>query len=168
MRYLTKRGNATDYAWKVGVAVGIAACSSAPISYSSTTPKPLDAAYACALSKINELGYTVTNTNKDAGFVQASRHTSSGFSEALSGAKTFDFLTVAIFDAANGGKTLRVTAGSGEQKANMLFGKASETGTAPSKNAKLHASAILASCASGSVTEKVGDALFRVEGLVAP
>lgn len=133
----------------------IVACSSAPISYSSTTPKPLDATYGCALSKINQLGYTIANTNKDAGFIQASRQTSSGIGEVISGAKTFDYLTVAVFDAAGGAKTLRVTASSGQQKANTFFGKASETGGAPSKNAKSHAAALLASCA-GPVTGNTG------------
>lgn len=138
-------------------AFGVLGCSSAPISYSSNTPTPLDGTYACALSKINELGYTLSNTNKDAGFIQAARHTSSGLGEALSGKKTFDQLTVSIFDAPGGGKTLRVTAATAEQSSG-LFGKSSEAGTAPSGTAKAHAAAILTACAPGPITERVGAA----------
>jgi hypothetical protein len=136
-----------------GLLALVAGCSSAPISYSATTPKPLDASYACALSKLNELGYTLANTNKDAGFIQANRQTSTGVSEFLNSRKSFDQLTVAIFDAAPGSKTMRVTAATAQQKAGTMFGKSSETGTAPSTTAKTHANAVLATCAGGTVTQ---------------
>jgi len=146
------------------LATAIAGCSSAPISYSAPTPKPLDATYACALSKLNELGYTLSNTNKDAGFIQAAKQTSSGLGEFLNSRKTFDQLTVAIFDAADGNKTLRVTAATAQQKAGTLFSKSSESGTAPSTTAKGHATALLSAC-TGSPGTQTSDAGVSFEAI---
>jgi len=142
--------------WLCALIPAAMACSSAPISFISTTPAPLERGYACALSKVNELGYTLSNTNKDAGFIQAVRHTSGGLGEALSGKKTYDQLTIAIYDAPEGGKTMRVTAGTTEQSRGLLA-RSSESSTAPSSKAKAHAVTILNACAPGAV-KQVGDA----------
>ena len=55
--------------------VALVDCSSSPISYFASSPIPQDGLYTCALRKVNELGYTVTNTNKEAGFITAERQT---------------------------------------------------------------------------------------------
>jgi hypothetical protein len=54
----------------------LGACAGAPRSFVAPTPRETGDAYASALSKVNELGYTVTNTSKEAGFIQATKQTS--------------------------------------------------------------------------------------------
>jgi hypothetical protein len=134
------------------------------MSYFASSPTPQDGLYTCALRKVNELGYTVTNTNKDAGFITAEHQTSSGLGEALSGRKYHDVLTVSIFDEATGGtRRLRVTAAQTQQTA-QLFGRASETGIAPSDKAKADANALLAACAPGStITQQASAREYTTE-----
>lgn len=144
----------------------LGACSSAPVSFSSTTPQPLEAAYGCALRKVNQLGYTVTNTNKDGGFINAEKQTSSGLGEFLTSKKNHDVLTVAIFDDGKGGRTMRVTAGGSEQKSG-LFASASKGDKAPSDGGKADANAILYTCAQGAAQTSTLPNMYRTEALVA-
>ena len=78
----------------------VAACGkSSPIfSFAINTPSPSGDAYTCSLRKINDLGYTVTNTNREAGFITAEKTTSTGFSRVMSGNQWHSVLTVSIFD----------------------------------------------------------------------
>ena len=126
--------------------------SSAPISYMAATPETGDAAYSCALAKLNEIGYTITNANKDAGFIAADRQTTGAVMEFLGGKKYHDELTVSVFDAGGGNRKLRVTAAQTEENAGYMFGKASASGIAPSKSGKADANTILAACSQGPVT----------------
>lgn len=144
--------------------VALVDCSSSPISYFASSPIPQDGLYTCALRKVNELGYTVTNTNKEAGFITAERQTSSGFSEVVTGRKYHDVLTISIFDEASGGsRRLRVTAAQTQQTA-QLFGRASETGVAPSDKAKADSNDLLAACAPGSkVTQQASASEYVTE-----
>lgn len=129
--------------------VALVGCSTSPISYFASSPTPQAGLYTCALRKVNELGYTVTNTNREAGFITAEHQTSSGFGEALTGRKYHDILTISIFDEASGAsRRIRVTAAQTQQTA-VLFGRASETGIAPTDKAKADANAILSECAPG-------------------
>jgi hypothetical protein len=144
----------------------VEACSSAPVSFSSTTPQPLEAAYGCALRKVNQLGYTVTNTNKDGGFINAEKQTSSGLGEFLTSKKYHDVVTVAIFDDGTGGRTMRVTAAGSEQRTG-LFSSASKGDKAPSKDGKADANAILSACAQGAAQTSTLPNMYRTEALVA-
>lgn len=136
-----------------------AACSTAPVSYLVTTPQPTDAVYACALRKVNELGYTVTNTNKDAGFITGVKQTGSGFTQVMTGRHTSDQLTVAIFTDAAGKKTVRATTGQVSKKTN-LFGT-SEEPAAPSEAGMHDANDLLLACGEGPVSRQ-GAASFEV------
>lgn len=142
-----------------------AACSSAPISYMSTTPAPESSAYECALRQINEMGYTVTNADKGAGLIAAEHQTSSGVGEFMSGKKYRDVLTVSIFDAADStkGRRLRVTAAQTTEAALTLFGNASKSQTAPSKSGKADAAALLHACAPGAAVQEVSGVGYAVE-----
>jgi type IV pilus biogenesis protein CpaD/CtpE len=142
------------------------ACSSAPVSFSSTTPQPLETAYGCALRKVNELGYTVTNTNKDGGFINAEKQTSSGLGEFLTSKKYHDVLTVAIFDDGKGGRTMRVTAAGSEQSSG-LFSSASKGDKAPSNGGKADANTILSACAQGAAQTSTLPNMYRTEAFVA-
>ena len=94
------------------LALILAGCATAPVSYLVAAPQPSDAAYACALRKVNELGYTVTNSNKEAGFISADKQTSGLGTKIWSGAEYHDQLTVSVYgDSASGGRKIRATAG---------------------------------------------------------
>ena len=141
----------------------VSACATAPISYTSATPRPLDDAYTCALRKINELGYTVSNASKDAGFIAGTKQTSGLGTQILTGSQYHDQLTISIFESGDGARTIRATAGRVDQKTS-LFGT-SATGVAPTDKGTGDANAVLTACGNGAVT-KQGD--FAFESLVKP
>lgn len=144
--------------------ISIGGCaSSAPISFMAATPDAGPSAYTCALRKLNEIGYTITNTNKEAGFITADKQTTGAFAEALLGKKYHDQLTVSSFDAGDGTGKLRVTAAQTEENAGFMFGKASSSGVAPSAKGKADANTILLSCAQGPITTASTVTLYSVE-----
>jgi RNA 3'-terminal phosphate cyclase len=119
------------------------------------------------MRKINELGYTVTNTNKEAGFITAEKQTSGLGTALLTGRKYQDQLTVAIFDdTATNGRKLRVTAAQATENA-LAFGNASKTGVAPSNSGKADAQAVLSACSEGSAASQQTAMLFMVDAFVA-
>ena len=135
------------------IAVVLSGCATAPISFLSSTPRPLDDAYSCALRKVNELGYTVSNTNKDAGFITGTKQTSGLGTKLLTGSEYHDQLTVSIFDdSAAGGRRIRVTAGRVDQKSN-LFGTSTHA-IQPSTAGIGDANTVLTACGSGPVTQQ--------------
>ncbi len=143
----------------VAIALAVSSCRTAPISYLSLTPRPLDDAYACSLRKVNELGYTVSNTSKEAGFITGTKQTSGLGTKLLTGSEYHDQLTVSIFDAPNaGGRTIRVTAGRADRRSN-LFGTSTQA-VKPSKAGTSDANALLAACGQGAVTQQ-GDFAFE-------
>jgi hypothetical protein len=130
----------------------VACTPTSPISYLANTPTPQDATYTCALRKVNELGYTVVNTDRQAGFINATKQTSGMAMAVLANAKYNDVLTVSIYDATDGdARTLRVTAGQTQERA-MGFGAGagSATGVAPSQSGIADAKSVLATCAPDS------------------
>ncbi len=139
--------------WMASMALTVVACATAPVSFVSTTPEPTDAAYNCAMKKLNELGYTVSNTNKDAGFITGAKQTSSGVGEFMTGKKYHDILTISIFDADEGSRRLRVTAAQSQEAA--WFGNASKSGIKPSAAGMAAARAILSTCAKDSIQQVV-------------
>jgi hypothetical protein len=144
----------------VTIVLLLAACSSAPISYFALTPQPADGAYACGLRKVNELGYTITNTNKDAGFITGDKQTSGMATRVLLGSEKHDQITVSVFDdAATHQRKVRVTTGQTEDKANS-FGS-SKSAKKPSDQGIADANAILTACSEGAITKQ---ALLRYEG----
>jgi hypothetical protein len=131
----------------------LAACSSAPISYFALTPQPSDGAYACGLRKVNELGYTVTNTNKEAGFITGDKQTSGALAKAFLGTELHDQITVSVFDdAASNSRKIRVTTGQTEERTN-LFGS-SKGAKAPSTQGVADANSILTACSEGAITKQ--------------
>lgn len=128
-------------------------CQTTPVSYFSTTPQPIPDAYSCALRKVNELGYTVTNTNREAGFITADKQTSGVFTKAFTGAEYHDVITVSIFDDPSaGGRKIRVTSGSSNRQSSLL-GTSSEN-IAPSDKGQKDANALLSACAEGPITKQ--------------
>jgi hypothetical protein len=140
----------TQMAMGAFLLASLVGCSSAPISYAASSPTPQDGLYACALRTVIELDYTVTATNKDAGFITAEHRTSTGLGEDLTVQRYHDVLTVSILDQTGGGsRRLRVTVGQ-TRRTTVLLGRSSEANIAPSDKGKADANTILAACAPGS------------------
>ncbi len=129
-----------------------AACATAPVSYLAPAPNDGDP-YACALRSFNELGFAVANADREAGFITGERQTSGLGTAILTGKTYFDHITISIFDDSDGGRTMRVTAGSANQSA-IGFGNASRTLQAPQASAKEAANAILEACSTGEIVEQ--------------
>lgn len=80
-----------------------------PLSYTASIPTPREGAFSCAFRAVNEMGFTVTNADQSAGFIAAEKSTVTSASP-LAEVVYHDRLTVAIFDAGDATRTLRVTA----------------------------------------------------------
>lgn len=128
----------------LGFALLAAACVTAPVSFSSPTPRPAEDAYACALRKVNELGYTVTNTSRESGFISGTKQTSGLGTQLLTGSQYHDQLTVSVFSAGDTSRTIRVTAGRLDANTNALATRT--TAVAPTEKGKTDAKAVLESC----------------------
>lgn len=92
------------------IAAAAAACAPArgPVAYSVPVPAG-DGAFACAHRTINEMGFTVTNADREAGFIAAEKYLTHGVTY-------HDVLSVSIFQAAGAsGHTLRVSAKEAER-----------------------------------------------------
>jgi hypothetical protein len=125
-----------------------------PISYFALTPQPSPDAYACALRKVNELGYTITNTSKDAGFLTADKQTTGTMHKILTNSEVHDQLTVSVFDdAATQQRKVRVTAGTTEAKTGLLGGT-STSAQSPSDSGIADANSVLSACATGPITKQ--------------
>ncbi|GLC24715.1 hypothetical protein rosag_12280 [Roseisolibacter agri] len=98
---------------------------------------------------MNELGYTLTNTSKEAGFITATKQTSGMGTKLLTGSEYHDQLTISIFGDSASGRKIRATAGRTDRKSN-LFGTSSQA-MKPSEAGKADANALLQSCADGSM-----------------
>ena len=138
----------------------LVACGGTPVSFIALAPQPAQTSYDCALRKVNELQYTVTNTNREAGFIQADHQASGLATKLFTGSEYHDQLTISVFgDSASGGRKMRVTAARTKIQAN-LFGN--QTGAeSPSEPAKAAANEILRVCGTGPVSVQEGEVEAR-------
>jgi hypothetical protein len=143
----------------------VSACATSPISFLVASPQPADAVFACALRKVNELGYTVTNSNKDAGFIAAQKDRSNAVAKFLSNEEKEDQLTISIFSAADGKRQLRATAGS-SKKRSTIFSQQTST-EAPSKEGIGAANDLLLACGEGVVSRQSAQAGYTGITLLA-
>jgi VCBS repeat-containing protein len=139
--------------------LALVGCAKGPVSYTAPTPEPAETAYVCALRKVNELGYTVTNTSKEGAFIQADKQTSNTFGRLMTGNNFHDRLTISVFDAGNNTRTVRVTAGGYNERSNLLG--TSTNSTESSDTAKADSNTILLACAKGPVIKQAGDDSFE-------
>ena len=131
--------------------ITVVACGGTPISFASVTPQPAADAYACALSKVNELGYTVTNTNKEAGFITADKQKTGALAKALLGSEDHDQLTISVFnDGTTGKRKVRVTAAATSAQSNLFGTKTSAK--SPSEEAVADANTLLTACSEGPIS----------------
>lgn len=140
----------------------LAACQGGPVSYLVATPQPVESAYACALRKVNQLGYVVTNTNKEAGFITADKQTTGAFVAALSGQRYHDQITISVFEAGEG-KARQIRATSARVKESVTLIGTQQQGVGPSDSGKQDANDILLACGEGPVS-KQGALEYFVEG----
>lgn len=136
------------------VFASIAGCVAPPAVYVGTTPSPTDAAYACALRQVNELGYTVIAADKASGFISGMKQTFGRFAPLVGGKAKRDQLNVAVYPADSGSGRMRITASSERETRTIL--KTSIDGISPSARVRGDASAILSACTDGAIT-KVGE-----------
>lgn len=114
---------------------------SGPVTYVAPAPATAESAFACAYRTINEMGFTVTNADRDAGFISAEKYIRSGVTY-------HDALSVAIFQAAGASEqTLRVTAMQGERQRDDDEPVSSGT---PSAHGRAAARIVAETCAPGS------------------
>lgn len=142
----------------------LAGCTNGPISYAGLSPDTGDALYSCALRQVNQLGYTVVNTDREAGFITGEKRTSGMGTAILTGQNYSSQVTISVFDAENGRRTMRVTAGQTSESA-LGFGAASRTVIAPSDTGKADAMTILTACAPEGAAQQASAAGYTVSGL---
>lgn len=147
----------------IGVLALAAACGKGgPISYLATTPAPVTDAYACSLRKINELGYTVSNTNREAGFITGEKSTTGKFSRAMTGSQYTSILTVSVFDdPSSKGRRIRVSAGQSRERSNLFT--SSKSTESPSDVGIADANSLLSACSEGPIA-KQASATYTAEG----
>lgn len=122
---------------------GAAACATqGPVAYVASLPATGEGPFACAFRAINEMGFTVTSADRDAGFISAEKHLN-----PTSGPRYHDKLTVAIFNAAGAGdQTLRVVA----MDAREATRNSSDFSGAPSAHGSAAARMLVQACAPGA------------------
>jgi hypothetical protein len=139
------------------IAIFISACQTAPISYLAPVPQGDGDAYSCALRQFNQLGFSIANADREAGFITGEKQTSGLGMALLANQTTFDHITVSIFEDGSAGHTMRVTAGSMNQRVMGLgAGAGSRNPNAPQESAKEAARQILRACADGPIREQSG------------
>jgi hypothetical protein len=144
---------------------GTAGCLPAggPLSYTASIPTPRESAFSCAFRAVNELGFTVTNADQSAGFIAAEKATAVT-AGPLTEVVYHDRLTVAVFDADNATRTLRVTAAHAPQTARVEHARTRP----PSSHGTAAARMLMQTCAPGTtpVLQRAG-AAFQLQAPVA-
>lgn len=128
----------------------VAACAARPESFVTRTPTPTGDAYTCALRMVNQLGFSVVNADREAGFINAERQTSGGAEVFLTGIKELDQLRISTYeDALSETTEIRVTAGQGTASAHAFSDVSETTMSAPSDSGREAARTILVACGEG-------------------
>ena len=156
------------------LALLLAACSSAPVSFYGVAPPGRESAYQCAVAQLNIMGYTIEDGNSDAGFVRGRRQTSGLGTQILTGNTYHDVLVATSFDDPSTGETnLRVVASRVAEQDVGLLGALSdepaqgEDRIAPSDSGMADAQALLTNCGVSSVTGPArGQEQYLLQGAV--
>lgn len=152
------------------VAVAVVGCGGHPQSYMSPVDLSQSDAYSCAMEFVNEQGYTVQNADKESGIIQARRESSGLVAEALSGERTWQVLSISIFEGSSKGdepaQRMNVTAAKATQGvlANAFGTGSIEEGGTPTDETKQDAQNLIEEC-GGTVTTAEGAAngSYRIE-----
>jgi hypothetical protein len=131
-------------------------CSTKPVSFSSPMLLPQDAAFSCAFRQVNELGYTVTNTDKGAGYLTAEKVTRSHSLGSLGSNTHRDLLTVSIYATDSATRTMRVIAASSRDERSPVMVRTN--GAKPSDQVRKDAGALLDACVKAGMRRDAGPA----------
>jgi hypothetical protein len=97
-------------------ALAVGCVSAAPFSTSFSSPKDRQELFQCATTQVNQLGFTVLDANKEAGFMRAERNVSEA-RNVMVGLRYFEVLSISVYDDTdNGHSAMRVTAESQQQR----------------------------------------------------
>ncbi len=135
----------------------LAGCAAHSISYNSLTPASGDASYDCVVRKVNDLGYTVTTTNREARYLTAAREFHKSATQAFTRQRYYDRLTVSIVDADSTSRKIRITI-EGAVDNEHTFTATTSRAKAPTERAQTDVIAILTACAGGLATKEPGGA----------
>lgn len=143
----------------IPVAIVLASCSTAPVSFQGVAPPGLETAYRCAVAQLNLMDYTIEDGNLEAGFVRGRRQTSGVVEELFTGAAQHDILTASVFDnPATGSTHIRVVASRvADHDIGPLAGldddeEQGENRLGPSDSGKADAQRLLTNCGVVAVT----------------
>jgi hypothetical protein len=147
-----------------GAALLCGCANTSPLSFTTTSPTPIEGRFACVTRKLNELNYTVTNASRDAGFITGEHQTSGLATAVLLNRKYHDVITVSIFEDGSGSlRKIRATAAKSEELGATLFGKSSATTEAPSETGIADAKAILSACGTGQIMSSLSGVMLNLE-----
>ncbi|HEX2201664.1 MAG TPA: hypothetical protein VHG91_00125 [Longimicrobium sp.] len=126
-----------------------AACATVP-SQTAPADRALalgspDESFSCAMREVNELGYTVADADRGAGFLRAERDRTSLGDALLGGVQRFDQLTLTVFPREDRRTVLRVVTDGYEVEARGE-NRGGRVSGVPSPRADEDARAILSAC----------------------
>ena len=131
----------------------LAGCTHAPASFRSLTPTTMPALHDCAMRKLSQLSYTVTDSTGDGRSITGEKDIHKSAVQAFTQIKYYDRLVVSIVDTDSASRTMRITASSLMMKGH-LFRDAVESSKATSDNVQVDAGTVLTACAGGVVTKE--------------
>ena len=130
--------------------IALTACASAPAIYHTSTLNTADATYVCALSQVNERGYTVMTADKESARIIGQRQFHNASLPVIGGNVKRDELNVAIYPDSDGkSRKMRITALSDQETRTLLSTRVRDL--RPTPQVRADASAILKACGDGVV-----------------
>ena len=138
------------------VFVLVTGCNTKPVSFSSPMLLPQEAAFNCAFKQVNELGYTVTNADKGAGYLTAEKQTRSHSLGDLGSNTHHDRLTVSIYASDSATRTTRVIAASDREEHSLVMVRTA--GAKPSDQVRKDAGVLLDACVKAGMRRDAGPA----------
>jgi hypothetical protein len=128
----------------------VSSCAIAPQHYEGRAFTPVNDTYTCVMRQLTQLGYTVQDADRGAGFIRAEKQTSGLGTALLVGQHMFDQISVTVLESSEGA-LLRIAAGSANQQA-LGFNQGSRNVRAPSTAVKKDGEHIMSQCANSSET----------------
>ena len=132
-------------------------CVTKPVQVSALTILPVDSVFACVFKQVNDRGYTVTSSDKSAGFLTAEKQTRAK-SLGLVGTKTnSDRLTVSIYSADGATRNIKIAASSDREE--LSFVGTQKRGARPSEQVQADADSVVSVCKKSAVSKATGPGL---------
>jgi hypothetical protein len=94
------------------LALAAGCLSKKPFVFTSIVPLPLEVTFSCAARQVNQLGYTIKQTDTTRGYLVAEKLTKSHMLGSMGGNSRYDLLTVSVSGADSATRKMEVTAAS--------------------------------------------------------